>query len=435
MSKLRVFEAFAGYGSQSIALRNIGVEHEVVAISEIDRYAIVAYDSIHNNGENIEIPSKEKMIEELSEKNIAYDFKKGKNLLPKRYIDLERLYIAHKRSKNLGDISKISTDNIPDHDLFTYSFPCQSVSVCGERKGLAKGSGTTSSLLWECQKIIESKRPKYLLMENVKNLVGKQFKPFFDEWLQWLEQQGYKNYWKILNSKDFKIPQNRERVFVISIIDKNSEYVFPKKQKMIDLQNIITKEEAKKTKPQCRKAFEKEWDNILNSNKDIYQCDVNSGFQDCKIGLKVSPTIRANNPYTHIIEYKFPQPQKLEKTLHDLMEKDVDDKYFMSDNCIEKMKRFEPKKEEFDYNISPTITTELSHHTGKNVSPKLCKALGVYRRITPRECGRLMGLSDELIDKIENENISESQQYKLYGNSIVIQVLEALFESLFLDKK
>ena len=150
MNKLRVFEAFAGYGSQSIALRNLGVDYEVVAISEIDKYAIQAYYTLHNK----DIP-------------------------------------------NLGDICKIKVEDIPEHEMITYSYPCQDLSVAGKQAGLSKG--TRSGLLYECEKIIEHCRPKYLLLENVKNLVGKKFKPQFDEWLDYLESLGYTNYWKVLN--------------------------------------------------------------------------------------------------------------------------------------------------------------------------------------------------------------------------------------------
>ena len=175
---LRVFEAFAGYGSQSIALRNLGIEHEVVAISEIDKYAIKAYETIHGP------------------------------------------------TNNLGDICKIDPNDIPDHDLFTYSFPCQDLSVAGKQAGL--GKGTRSGLLYECEKVIEAKKPKYLLLENVKNLVGKKCKPQFDEWLDYLESLGYTNYWQVLNAKDYGVPQNRERVFVVSILGEHKPYEFPK---------------------------------------------------------------------------------------------------------------------------------------------------------------------------------------------------------------
>lgn len=161
--KIRVFEAFAGVGSQRMALRNLGIPHEVVAIAEIDKYAIKSYEAIHGE------------------------------------------------TYNLGDIGKVNTQNIPDHDLFTYSFPCQDISVAGKQRGLDDNS-TRSGLLWECEKVINVKRPKYLLLENVKNLVGKKHRHNFDKWLEILEGYGYTNYWKILNAKDYGIPQNRESI-------------------------------------------------------------------------------------------------------------------------------------------------------------------------------------------------------------------------------
>ena len=179
MKTLRVFEAFSGIGSQRMSLENIGVPHEVVAISEIDTEAIKSYEAIH-----------------------------GKTF-------------------NLGDISKIDVEDVPEHDLFTYSFPCQDISTAGRGKGFEKGSGTRSSLLWECQRIIEHSKPKYLLLENVKNLVGKSNIDNFHKWLNILEDLGYTNYWEVLNAKDFKVPTSRERVYVISILG-DGNFQFPK---------------------------------------------------------------------------------------------------------------------------------------------------------------------------------------------------------------
>lgn len=176
---IKVFEAFAGYGSQSMALRRLGIDFEVVGISEIDKYAIQAYMAVHGD------------------------------------------------TPNYGDISKIDWSSVPDFDFLTYSFPCTDISTAGQQKGLAEGSGTRSSLLWECRKAIEAKRPKYLLMENVKNLVSKKFTPYLKEWLRFLEGQGYSNYTKVLNAKDFGVPQNRERVFMVSILGE-ALFHFPK---------------------------------------------------------------------------------------------------------------------------------------------------------------------------------------------------------------
>jgi len=132
---IKLFEAFSGYGSQALALKKYSVEFKSVGIAEIDKYAIAVHESLHG------------------------------------------------KVKNYGDVSKLEVAELPDMDLFTYSFPCQDISNAGKQRGLEKGSGTRSSLLWECERIIEGKYPKFLMMENVKNLVGKKNKPYFEEWL------------------------------------------------------------------------------------------------------------------------------------------------------------------------------------------------------------------------------------------------------------
>ena len=124
MGKLRVFESFSGIGSMSMALRNLGIDFELVGTSEVDRYAILAYDAIHGNNEDIVIPSKEEMLQEFADKNIAYNFSSGKSEIPRGIKDITKLYKAHIRSKNFGDIQKINPEDLPEMDLYTYSFPC-----------------------------------------------------------------------------------------------------------------------------------------------------------------------------------------------------------------------------------------------------------------------------------------------------------------------
>ena len=315
---LRVLEAFAGYGSQSIALRNLGIEYEVVAISEIDKYAIKAYEAIHGP------------------------------------------------TNNLGDISKIDPKDIPDHDLFTYSFPCQDLSVAGKQAGL--GKGTRSGLLYECEKVIEAKKPKYLLLENVKNLVGKKFKPQFDEWLEYLEGLGYTNYWQVLNAKDYGVPQNRERVFVVSILGDH--------------------------KP-----------------------------------------------------YKFADKIPLDRCIADILEDEVDEKYYLSEDIQKRFKITNQNK-----NIIGTTKPEFRTIGQRDLvynkegvmgalvatdykQPKQILDDEYYRirKLTPRECFRLMGMRDDDIDKIQAAGISNTQQYKMAGNSIVVDVLEAIFKNLFME--
>ena len=308
---LRVFEAFAGYGSQSIALRNLGIDYEVVAISEIDKYAIKAYEAIHGP------------------------------------------------TNNLGDICKINPSDIPNHDLFTYSFPCQDLSVAGKQVGL--GKGTRSGLLYECEKVIEAKKPKYLLLENVKNLVGKKFKPQFEEWLSYLENLGYTNYWQVLNAKNYGVPQNRERVFVVSILGEHKPYEF----------------------------------------------------------LKAMP---------------------LDKCIADILEDEVDKKYYINKpfHLVNKGHQAELDIKGMDCikrvygtdKVAPALTTMQ----GGLREPKILESLDYrIRKLTPRECFRLMGMSDDDIDKIQAAGISNTQQYKMAGNSIVVNVLEAIFKNLFME--
>lgn len=190
---LRLIELFAGIGSQTQALTNIGIAHKVVAISGIDKYAIQSYEAMHGT------------------------------------------------ANNLGDIRKI--EELPDADLWTYSFPCQDISVAGKGAGIKEG--TRSGLLFEVERLLrvaseKGTLPKYLLLENVKNLVSKKFKADFDKWLDFLAELGYTNYWKVLNAKDYGIPQNRERVFCVSIRGEHEPFVFPKpKELTIRLRDMI----------------------------------------------------------------------------------------------------------------------------------------------------------------------------------------------------
>lgn len=215
MEKIRVFTAFSGYDSQCLALRRIGVPFELVGWSEIDAFAIKAHNAL----------------------------------------------FPESADRNYGDISQIDWDQVPDFDLFTYSSPCQDFSQAGKQRGGEKGTGTRSSLLWECERAISAKRPKYLLMENVSALVSQKFIKLFQSWMTVLEGYGYKNFAKVINAKDY-VPQNRERIFLVSIrVDDRAE-----------------------------------WENV---------------------------------------QYHFPKPKRMERRLKDVLETEVDEKYYLSDSRLE----------------------------------------------------------------------------------------------------
>lgn len=194
---MKLLSLFSGIGAFEKALDRLNIQYELVAFSEIDKYAIKSYCAIHGVDE----------------------------------------------SMNLGDITKVDENSLPkDIDLITYGFPCQDISLAGKQKGMFNDDGTQtrSGLFFEALRIIEATKPKIAIAENVKNLTGEKFKEQFELVLKSLEEAGYSNYWKVLNAKNYGIPQNRERVFIISIrkdIDKGYEFPepFPLKLRLKDM--------------------------------------------------------------------------------------------------------------------------------------------------------------------------------------------------------
>ena len=180
---LKYLSLFSGIGAPEKALKNLGIEYELIGFSEIDKYAIKSYCAIHNVSEEL----------------------------------------------NLGDITKIDIKSLPkDIDFITHGSPCTDISLAGKEAGADKGSGTRSSLMWNSVEIFKHCKPKIILWENVKNLLSKKHKHNFDAYIEDLNNLGYVSYYKVLNAKDFGIPQNRERVFTISIRnDINKEFKFP----------------------------------------------------------------------------------------------------------------------------------------------------------------------------------------------------------------
>lgn len=318
---LKVIELFSDIGAQTQALTNAKIEHEVVAICEIDKYAIQSYTLLHGE----------------------------------KY--------------NLGDISSVDVNDVPDCDLLTYSSPCTDFSIAGLQEGGEEGSGTRSSLLWECRRIIETKHPKYLLMENVKNLTGKKHIEVFQKWLDTLDSLGYKNYWQILNAKDYGIPQNRERLFCVSVLKENKDFIFPKSIPLkIKLKDILEPE--------------------TSALSQYYMND--KVFVPCSPSAGASGLIQIGN---------------LE------------------------MKANEAIKRVYDINgICPTLTTM----TGGHRQPKIFITGKGVRKLTPRECWRLMGFTDEQFDLVEGK-LSNVQLYKQAGNSICVPCLSAIFKELLLE--
>ena len=329
---IKLFEMFAGYGGASFALKKAGIEFECVGYSEIDKFAVQCYEQNHSG-------------------------------------------------KNFGDCTAIDPRDLPDFDLLTGGFPCQSFSVAG--KGLGERD-TRGTQFHEIIRIAEVKKPRWILLENVKGLVGKKHRATFDKIISELERIGYFVRWKVLNSKEHGIPQNRERVWIVCF-------------------------------------------------KNMYEA----------------------------VEFEYPEKEELKLFLKDILEDEVDDEYYLSDDQITKLH----EKMTLILNtmqgghrqpfivasrgrnpLNPSDRTTGSP-TEQRLEPKLggtTNALTTIqkdnwllnenriRKLTPCECFRLMGFLD---DGINLQGLSNTQRYKLAGNGWDINVVSKIFNNLCNMKK
>ena len=327
---IKLLSLFSGIGSPEQALKNIGVDYELVGFSEVNKFAIKSYCKVHDVSEDL----------------------------------------------SLGDITNIDISSLPtDIDLITHGSPCQDFSIAGHQKGGDKGTGTRSSLMWNTVDIVEYCRPKVALWENVKNLLSKKHRHNFDRYLEIMEQMGYNSYYQVLNAKDYGIPQNRERVFTVSIRkDVDEGYVFPEPQELtLRLKDILEDEVDEKY------YINKTW---KYSTKDKH--DVNEIAQIEGINYKVVRSITDVNKVCR---------------------------------CLDTMGggQREPK-------ILEPVKTDTGVAVSKDNEYRI-------RKLTPRECWRLMGFTDEQFDKAA-EVCSNTQLYKQAGNSIVVNVLEEIFKNM-----
>ena len=398
---LKVIELFAGIGAQRKGLERAGIEHEVVAISEIDKYALKVYEALYGN------------------------------------------------TPNLGDISKI--EKLPKADIWTYSFPCTDISLSGRMKGLEKGSGTHSSLLWEVSKA-NDELPKYLLLENVKNLISKKFKPYFDEWCRYLESLGYKNFYKVLNGKNYNVPQNRERIFLLSIRNCSEDYVFPNDipltTKLGDLleSNVADKYFLSEKLITCFSSM-KNRNGLIRGlrfrprgKKDEYAWTITtapgSRATDTFIIEPIPAAIRgrANEDGT----YRQQLELKKDGNTNTLTTVQKDNVVIVPQNTKQGYaiahvgdgiytNRADSKRGVVQRESIPTLKT-----SNKDIAVVVDDPTDLIsiRRLTPRECWRLMGWSDEDIDKAFKPDVSETQLYKMAGNSIIVNCLEAIFKNI-----
>lgn len=341
---VRVFTAFSGYDSQCLGLERLkdysdSFSYELIGWSEIDRAACEAH-----------------------------------NALFPQYAD-----------RNYGDISKIDWNEVPDFDLFTYSSPCQDFSAAGLQRGGEEGSGTRSSLLWECRKCIEAKRPKFLLFENVTALTQEKFLPLFEKWIKTVNSYGYTSSYQILSAKDYGIPQNRERLFLVSVrndVNIKLKFTFPA---------------PLKDRPHLYEILQpdSEVESRLWIKKDKMQ-----HFMD--LTSHVIDNLN-NDPYARTEQY------------------DV-----IPCGCY--------CRSSDDFIRPPMLDVSRTLKAGSVEAGIIYKQNGIWkqRMFTKLELFRLMGLTDDEFYKIK-EQVKISNIGKMAGNSIVVNVLFHIFRRMFVD--
>ena len=461
---IRLIELFGGIGSQAMALRDIGADFTHWRLVEFCKYAVASYNAIH-----------------------------GTNFEP---TDI--------RNVKGEDLGIVDTQNFTY--LLTYSFPCQDLSLAGKQKGMTKGSGTRSGLLWEVERLLNETEnlPQVLLMENVPQVHGTKNIDDFNLWIDFLKSKGYSNFWQDLNAKDYGVAQNRKRCFMVSILG-NEFYEFPQPVKLnkcikdyledevdekyyiksekaykliLDLQergilesapltaclmnlNKVEKVDNDVAKTLCARDYkgfgtgfdvqngiivigkmDHTLDNTFESENRIYSKDgICPTIPTCAGGniqpkiideLKTIVGMRGRNPENPSDRTAgIKTEQRLEPNgdgLCNTLTSVQKDNLLLEEKpeCINlyddqgKETSFQDRGYKTD-KISPAITTSFR--------PSYEIEKYRIRKLTPKECWRLMGFSDEDFEKAAKVN-SNTQLYKQAGNSIVKDVLMAIFRQM-----
>ena len=396
MKNIKLFEMFAGYGGASFALKKAGIPFECVGYSEIDKYAIDCYNQNH-----------------------SFEMR---NLLD----------CSEQIPKNYGDCTKIDPNNLPDFDLLTGGFPCQSFSVAG--KGLGE-QDTRGTLFHDIIRIAEVKKPKYMLLENVKGLTNKRHKDTFNKIISELERIGYIVRWKVLNSKEHGIPQNRERVFFVCFrLDYQFDYEifkFPEKEEL----KIFLKDILEDNVDEKYYLKEKQINQLLPHHEVSYCIDANyhkgtniKGF----IEKKRRQLIQLNNP-THSNNRVYSN-EGISPTINTMGGgnrqpfihiKNATKKGYLVAAIGDGINLEQPNSKTRRVRVQKGMSSTLQTNDQRAVITQEFR----IRKLTPKECFRLMGF---LNDEIKLDYLSNTQKYKLAGNGWDINLVSKIFDKMYL---
>lgn len=443
--KLTANILFSGIGCQERGFRNSGLfDIEVLNTSDINKESVLSYAAIHCGMTNKKVdeyhdyPSREEMAQYLTDINLGYNPEKDEKfdwfkLVKRKNNSLEKFWLACKLTNNLGDISRI--DELPYADLWTCSFPCTDISVAGKMKGLNPDSGTRSSLLWENIKLLKKAKdnntlPKYIMVENVKNLVSKKFIEHFNNLISLFDDLGFNTYWSVINGKNCGVPQNRERVFVIAIrknIDSGA-FDFPQPfdtgirlkdilEENVDEKYYLSEVATKKFKLFSEtKGIDIKVAGSLNPDKNVQDrvrvLDTDGVLQtlfatDYKDPVKIVSGIDKPIKDTQMIEYA--------NCITSREDRGVSNRKSEGTAVLEQVGQ-----------IYGTVK-EPNPQTGRIYNSEDFR----IRKLTPRECYKLMGLSFEDCDRARNIGVADTHLYKQAGNGIITNCCKLLAEHLY----
>ena len=373
--KVRLIELFAGIGAQAQALTNLGVPYEKYKICEIDKSAVDSYNAVH-----------------------------GTFFIP---TDITKIHAAD-----------LNVENTEEYDyILTYSFPCTDLSKAGNRQGMSKNGGTRSGLLWQVEILLQEMKelPQVLLMENVPDVLADNNKKDFFLWCSFLENLGYTNRYALLNAKDFDIPQSRERCYMLSWLGDRYYYIFPQgKQKTRRLKDMLESYVPEKyyLKPKeieslnlgcvadSRRFYRQAFETVKGGNCECGDTIDAFNMRVNKSGISPTITTRPEGFKTAII---------------------VVDEPIVYDGYNGTVKR--------NGGYVGTLTTNCGADLKRN-GQGVIESTTRIRKLTPKECWRLMGFDDESYSRAAKVT-SHSKLYKQAGNSIVVDVLMEIFRELF----
>ena len=400
MNNLRLIELFAGYGSQAMALKRAGIPFEHYKVIEFDKYAIKSYNAVH-----------------------------GTNFPP---LDITEI--------TAQDLEIVDTDKYTY--LMTYSFPCTDLSIAGKMQGMSKGSGTRSGLLWQVERILNecSSLPQFLLMENVPQVHGKKNINDFSDWISFLDSLGYISKWQDLNAKNYGVAQNRKRCFMISYLDKGYNFSFPDplplktcvkdylEEKVDDkyylsesrVKALIIHKERNKANGNgfgARFVTDNDIASSLTTSPDKSAGQYLLVKKDNDKLIKIGQIENGKNS-TYESTNRVYSPYGLCPTINTCSGGDRQPKVIIDDtqgfDGVRLYKDYAPSLRSSRYGLKTFCNMRI-------------------RRLTPLECFRLMGVTDEDAYKMLAAN-SNSQCYKQAGNSIVVDVMTEIFKKLFIDQ-